>query len=62
MYHVRRDRNDENYSRKDKKPDASGVKFDGDIAENSDKNEANQRKNDPIKHRQILKIRKFLAR
>ena len=66
MYHVRRDRNDENYGRKDKKRDASAVKFDGDIAESSDKNEANQRKSDPIshpvKHRQILKIRKILER
>ena len=44
MYHVRRDRNNENYGRKDKKPDASAVKFDGDIAENSDKNEAKSTK------------------
>ena len=66
MYHVRRDRNDENYSYKNKRRGASAVKFDGDIAENSDKNEANQCKSDPIsypvKRRQILKIRKILAR
>ena len=60
---MRRDRDDENYSRKDKKRGASGVKFDSDTAENSDKNEANQRKSDPISHpikrRQILKIYKI---
>ncbi len=44
MYHVRSNCSDESYSHKDKKRDASGVKFDGDIAANSDKNEANQRK------------------
>nr|WP_315019108.1 hypothetical protein [uncultured Campylobacter sp.] len=46
--------------------DTRGVKFESDTAANSDKNEANQHKSDPIshpvKHRQILKISKILAR
>ncbi|EET80402.1 hypothetical protein [Campylobacter showae] len=43
--------------------DASSVKFESDTATNSDKNEANQHKSDPISHpvklRQILEIYKI---